>query len=57
MSEKPAFMTKEKLDLLLKTLREYQDKTGIVITSFSLKTPVIVNGTIIDIELSLEAKL
>ena len=56
-SERPAFMTNEKFDLLLKTLREYQDKTDIIITSFSLKTPVIVHGIIMEIELTVTVNL
>lgn len=52
--ERPAFMTKEKLDLLLKLLRNYQDETDIIITSFTMKTPIILGGMIQTIELTLE---
>ena len=50
----PEFLDKEKLEILLKTLREYQEKTDVIITEFTMKTPVIVNGYIMDIELTMK---
>lgn len=53
-SERPAFLDKEKIEILLKTLREYQEKTDVIISEFTITTPVIVNGYIMDIELTMK---
>lgn len=54
MSGPPAFLTKEKLKLLLDTLREYQEKTNIIITKFTIKSPIILNGFIMETELTMD---
>lgn len=54
VDDRPAFLDKEKVEILLKTLREYQEKTGVVITEFSIKTPVIIHGYIMDTEFTMK---
>jgi hypothetical protein len=52
----PKLITKEDLEFFLKKLREVQDETGIIITTFSFKTPVLVGGYIHTIEITVEER-
>ena len=52
--EKPAFLDKEKLELLLTMIRDFQDKTNVIITKFSVKTPIVIHGFIMETELTMD---
>ena len=50
----PQFLDKEKVEILLKMIKEYQEKTGVIVTEFTIKSPVLISGRIMDIEFTMK---
>ncbi len=52
--DRPAFLDKEKVEILLRMIKEFQNQTGVIVSAFTIKTPVIINGFIMETEFTMD---
>ncbi len=50
----PQFLDKEKVETLLRMIKAFQENTGVIVTEFTLKSPVLINGYILDTEFTMK---
>lgn len=50
----PQFLNKENLQKLRDMIKTFQEETGVIVTAFSIKTPIIIDGFIMETELTMD---